>query len=428
MPPPDDPSAGNCCGRMCVLPRNAVHVRFLFLALTPLLAGCPDTSLDGGSKTLTTPFGVFQKMTIFTGGSGAADFKQPAFLRFGPDGRLYVTTYTGTLFAFGIDAQHQVTSVDPHKPCGDRLLTGLAFAPSSTADKPVLYIASNATPIYGAPDFSGSISRVDDLETGQVTDVITGLPRSAENHMTFELEFGPDDRLYICSGGNTNNGAPSPGIFDDRPEAPLSAALLVADVMRPDFNGALDVEVYAPGLRNTYGICVHSNGLIYGIDQGANKGMGGAPTAGGGVVDIPDSLPDEINLLLPGHYYGHPNPARGQYAFDSDLLDGTPYAPALELFPLGTIVTGITEYQHPNQGALPQGTLLMTAFIGDQLWYATLSADGRSITQLGVLAEGFSNPLDITVAADGTIYVLEAGDTLSFDGQGPAKISILQPL
>jgi len=32
------------------------------------------------------------------------------------------------------------------------------------------------------------------------------------------------------------------------------------------------VEVFAPGLRNPFGICLHSNGFLYGSDNGPNLG------------------------------------------------------------------------------------------------------------------------------------------------------------
>ncbi len=392
-----------------------------------LLAGCPGGSLDNlAPKKTLTPYGEFTLRTIYNGGSGAKDFKQPAFIRFGPDGRLYATTYTGSLYAFTLDQQHDVTSVQVYQPCGNRLLTGMAFDPDSTPAAPVLYLANNDTPIYGAPDYSGRVTRFE-IATGKVEDVIAGLPRSAENHMTFDLEFGLDGRLYISQGGNTNNGAPFPGLFDNRPESRLSAAVLAADVKHASFSGLADVEVFAPGLRNTYAICLHTNGHFYGVDQGANKGLGGAPTPAGGTVEVPNNLPDEINVLLPGRYFGHPNPARGQYAWQADLLDGTPHQDALKTFAPGTIVTGITEYPAAAGNGKLQGKLLMTAFIGGHIWAASLSPDGLGVTALEVLADGFSNPLDLAVGPGGTIYVLEAGDTLAFGGAGVAKISVLEP-
>ena len=68
--------------------------------------------------------------------------------------------------------------------------------------------------------------------------------------------------------------------FGKRTEQPLSAALLVADVYAPGFDGSCatpeqtpgpspcDVHVYASGLRNMYDFVRHSNGQIYGPNNG----------------------------------------------------------------------------------------------------------------------------------------------------------------
>ena len=38
--------------------------------------------------------------------------------------------------------------------------------------------------------------------------------------------------------------------------------------------GSSGVEIYAPGMRNPYGITLHSNGKLYGTDNGPNGGFG----------------------------------------------------------------------------------------------------------------------------------------------------------
>jgi len=61
----------------------------------------------------------------------------------------------------------------------------------------------------------------------------------------------------------------------------------VAYLSDPDFNGFIEydapedgvplttgVEVFASGQRNPFGICLHSNGYLYGTDNGPNFGYG----------------------------------------------------------------------------------------------------------------------------------------------------------
>ncbi|UCG34222.1 MAG: hypothetical protein JSU68_06215, partial [Phycisphaerales bacterium] len=126
-------------------------------------------------------------------------------------------------------------------------------------------------------------------------------------------------------------------------------------------------------------------------------------------------------------YYGHPNPARGQLAYQADLADGTPHMPPISTLPRGSVVTGVKEYASAANGGQMQGMLLLTGFLDGSIHYVSLSVDGLAATGQGVLAGGFANPIDLAVGPDGTIYVLEAGGTLSFGGIGPAKLTALVP-
>ena len=86
----------------------------------------------------------------------------------------------------------------------------------------------------------------------------------------------------MAQGGNTGAGAPNDdrAEFGDMQEQPLSAALLVADVHSPSFDGSCDntpdifgpppcdVTTFSTGLRNMYDFVFHSNGSIYGPENG----------------------------------------------------------------------------------------------------------------------------------------------------------------
>jgi len=414
--------------RSPIRPRHFLFAVLLGLAAFPLACSLLFPPPGSGGTTVPTSFGSFNRKTILVGGQDPApSFEQPAFMVFGPDGRLYVSTYAGYLLAISLDESHDVANVETYQPLPGRMLTGLAFDPAASADNLVLYVADNEPPLLEVDDFTCRISRLDGFGSGVVTDVIVGLPRSAENHMTFDLAFGPDGRLYFSQGGNTNNGAPAPGLFGNRPERELSAAVLAADVKDPAFSGIEDVEVFAPGLRNAYGLTWHSNGYLYAVEQGSNDGFGGRPTPDGGEIYVP-SMKDTLQVLLPGHYFGHPNPARGQFAFHEDLPDGTPYQPPLKTFATGSVVTGIAEYASSASGESLEGNLLIAGFVDHNLHHVKLSADGLGVVEEGILEGGFANPIDVAVGADGTIYVLEAGGTLAFGGTGPAQITVLEPL
>jgi large repetitive protein len=294
----------------------------------------------------------------------------PTALAVGPDGRLYVATVTGPIHALRIDFDNQrVIADEVLDALSGRLVLGLAIDPASTPDEVVLWVGHSDVQQSSGDANSGQISRLSGPGFSQVDAVITGLPRAIANHSTNSIHFGPDGRLYIAQGGNTGAGAANDSLseFGPRPEQPLSAAILVADVKAAGFDGSCtpaddplgvrmdqtgvasrdvpcDVAVYASGLRNSFDFTFHSNGNLYAVDNGL--GVEGAfpallpdparwaPADGcegpvlGQAVDEhnPGTRADLLYRVEPGGYYGHPNPARDECIFfggnPSTLPDG----------------------------------------------------------------------------------------------------------
>jgi hypothetical protein len=265
----------------------------------------------------------------------------PTTLQFGPDGRLYVGQFDGTITAYGIarhgpndyrvsdaEAITAIQSIPNHDDDGaldpdltTRLVTGLLVV--GTAAHPVIYVSSS-DPRYGTvrgPDLgtdtnSGVISRLTwDGSAWAREDLVRGLPRSRNVHASNGLALDPStDTLYVAQGGNTNMGAPSIG-FQNLPEYALSASILSIDLDGlgtlpydlptlndparagdPDahdpFGGAGGnnqammvpggpVQVYSPGYRNPYDVIIASNGSMYATDNGNNAGEGGMPVGEG---------------------------------------------------------------------------------------------------------------------------------------------------
>jgi glucose/arabinose dehydrogenase len=207
------------------------------------------------SAQAATP--VFDKSTLQGFPSTA---NNPTALEFGPDGRLYVATQGGTVYALTVERagsnsyqvvdQETITAIKAipnHDDFGtyvpgttNRQITGLATG--GTAAQPVVYIASSDPEIDVGQDDddtdtnSGAISRLTlTYNGGQLVDVnhdvlVLGLPRSEENHATNGLDLSADGTtLYAAQGGNTNKGAPSDK-FGHTPEFALSAAVLEIDL------------------------------------------------------------------------------------------------------------------------------------------------------------------------------------------------------
>jgi glucose/arabinose dehydrogenase len=86
-------------------------------------------------------------------------------------------------------------------------------------------------------------------------------------------------------GSNTNRGLPGKSSRSGQLiESFYSSSNVVARMASPGFNGAIQyntltdgipdnnvgVEVFVPGLRNPFGLVLHSNGYLYATDNGPN--------------------------------------------------------------------------------------------------------------------------------------------------------------
>lgn len=186
-------------------------------------------------------------------------------LMYGPDGRLYVAEYPGTIKILTINrvdatnyqviAAEDLNSVislanhdDDGTPCSGsipdcakRETTGLTVA--GTASNPIIYVTSSDFRIgsglgggNGDVDLdtnSGILTRISwNGSSWDVVDLVRGLPRSEENHATNGLELvtvNGIEYLIVASGGNTNGGGPSTN-FVYTCEYALSGALISVDL------------------------------------------------------------------------------------------------------------------------------------------------------------------------------------------------------
>jgi len=157
----------------------------------------------------------------------------------------------------------------------------------------------------------------------------------------------------------------------------LSGATLVAYLSKPNFNGEItydkdddgnqvgakgSVEVYASGMRNPYGIVLHSNGKIYGTDNGPNLGYGSMKKSCNGQQISDVEQDDKINLIVKNGYYGHPNPKRAEsdsrqcvWRSWTDPSDGSYNAPFLRV-PSST--DGIVEFKSDAFDGQLRGNLI----------------------------------------------------------------------
>ncbi len=391
-----------------------------------------ETTVDLGSRFSRNSFAV----------------PKPTSMVLGPDGKLYVTEFLGTINALTFDANKkvindQVITSFTESQGSQRLTLGITVDPDSTPTNVILWVSHSSPSVdQGIPN-SGSISKLSGPNFATVENVITGLPRALANHATNSLHFGPDGQLYIAQGSNSAAGAPNAAktAFGDLPEQPLAAAILRADVKKPGFDGSCnnpkdilapppcDVVPHATGLRNSYDFTFHSNGQLYATNNALGVTGSYPPRPSPPCLGYGDTRPvrqggnnpglpsDSLYRILPDMYYGHPNPSRDECVFgDGRYQKVKPLANyQAPMYDLGNnrSADGIAEYTSPALCGLLQGNLIIAQYsVGDNVIALKLAPDGKSVTRSFTVASGFDDPLPLATGADGTIYVGEFGGSL----------------
>lgn len=308
------------------------------------------------------------------GGNDSFSLWSGIAITFGPDGRYYVSVYDSQVWVLSISADHRVTDVCRSESLGENtVVTSVAFNPAD-GDQIKLYVTAAVLYYhdrFGMPLSAWDNGRVLMMEPnvngqclGISKEVITGLPVSNHDHSASGLGFDQDGLLRILSPGLTNMGTSDGGErLGGLDETSLSAAMLIADVNKPDFDGAItydtkdeltstqtggfDVKIYAVGLRSAFGSAIHTNGEWYATDNGPNETFGNL-ALGCNNSRFSSGHGDKVLRMARGAYYGHPNRNRAredprQCTYYWPLQPGTAeYKPPLTSFSEGSY-NGIIE-------------------------------------------------------------------------------------
>ncbi|MEO1654030.1 MAG: PQQ-dependent sugar dehydrogenase, partial [Bacteroidota bacterium] len=400
----------------------------------------------------------------------------------GPDKKLYASTIQGQIKRFEILENGKLELLHTIKPFGDKdkVLIGMAFRPLNNQELELWVSYANYPELRNAPTWDSKIARLTlDPVSPKVKEnkvIVKHLPRSAKDHLTNGINFGPDGALYISQGSNSSMGkATQSPDWDYREESLLSAAVLRLDINKLPSKLPVDVKtvdgdgtynfasqnaplsLYATGVRNAYDLVWHSNGNLYLPVNGSMKKQSTptsdpkdpnyiapiAPFKNDGRKDIPGldlvgpAQNDRLFRIEQGGYYGHPNPLRGEFilnegdkdvddpAYDNVKPDDNYRYPVYD-FGKHASPNGIVEYQSSALNGRLQGMLVVARFnvyydlmfikLDEQDPDKVLAAYDGSLIGMG----GMDHPLDLTEDPHtGNIYVSEFG--------GEGKISLYRP-
>lgn len=323
----------------------------------------------------------------------------PTAMEIAPDGRIFVCLQGGQLRVVKngalLPTPFLTVTVDAS---GERGLLGVAFDPN--------FVTNNFIYIYYTVPAATRFNRVSrftangDVVMAGSEQVIFELDNlSATNHNGGAIHFGPDGKLYIAAGENAV------------PSNAQTLSNVLGKILRINSNGTIPTDnpffntasgknraIWALGLRNPF---------TFAFQPGTSRMF---------INDVGQSTWEEINDGIVGSNYGWPttegpttNPA-----FRSPLLSyGHGFSGTT-----GCAIAGGAFY-NPTTVQFP------ASFVGKYFFADLCSGWIRvmdpSNNTAAAFATGISQPVDLKVAADGSLYYLSIGSASLFRVQFTAS-------
>jgi glucose/arabinose dehydrogenase len=332
----------------------------------------------------------------------AGGLSNPTAMAFAPDGRLFVCQQGGQLRVIKNGALLPTPFVSlTVDSAGERGLLGVTFDPNFATNQFVYVYYTTSSPsthnrvsrFTANGDVALAGSEVVILELNNLS--------GATNHNGGAIHFGPDNKLYLAVGENAT------------PANAQTLNNLLGKILRINADGTIPTDnpffntatgnnraIWALGLRNPY---------TFAFQPGTGRML---------INDVGQSAWEEINVGQAGANYGWPTcegPC-GNSSFVNPLF-AYPHSGGSTT---GCAITGGVFY-NPSVGQFPaayNGTYFFADFCGG--WIKRIDPITAAQSDF---ATGISNPVDLQLGADGSLYYLARGSgsvfRVRFLGNGP---------
>ncbi len=325
----------------------------------------------------------------------------PTAMEIAPDGRIFVCQQGGSLRVIKngvlLSTPFLTLNVDP---IGERGLLGIAFDPNFASNNFLyVYYTVPSTPRHNRVSRFTANGDVVVPSSEQIILELDNLT-SATNHNGGAIHFGPDGKLYVAVGENANGS--NAQLFSNRLGKVLrinSDGSIPTD--NPFFNTAAGANrsIWALGLRNPF---------TFAFQPGTGRMF---------INDVGEFTWEEINDGIAGSNYGW------------NLSEGPTSNPQFRspLFAYqhgGSATTGCAiaggAFYNPGTAQFPQ-SFLGKYFFAD-LCTGWIRVFDPSTGTASDFASNISNPVDLKVGADGSLYYLARGSGAVF------RVQFLEPM
>jgi glucose/arabinose dehydrogenase len=318
----------------------------------------------------------------------------PTAMAIAPDGRIFVCLQGGQLRVIkngALLATPFVTlTVDP---TGERGLLGIAFDPNfATNNFLYLYYTVTSTPRHNR--VSRFTANGDVVVAGSELPILDLENLSATNHNGGAIHFGPDGKLYVATG---ENAVPSNAQTLNNRLGKILRINLDGTIPtdNPFFNTASGVNrsIWALGLRNPF---------TFAFQPGTTRMF---------INDVGQNAVEEINDGIAGSNYGWPTCEGACSPANPNFRD--------PLFQYGHGSSSTTGCAIAGGAFYNPTTVQFGASYVGKYFFADLCSgwirlmDPSNNTATG-FASGISNPVDLAVASDGSLYYLARGSAAVF--------------